>query len=558
MADIIDENNGQYVEGEDVAAEKQSEIIAAYAKIAEEKLRVTMNDLIDAGYTKDTIVYYFRNLSRLNKLAREAYPESFFDVVIDEILKAYSPQHLADIVKNNNRFIVTTAVTGCISNAEMVASIENYCQAKNAHCLVLMASDPAHNAFAPGANYGTICRRLLGPHIDLITQDIELNTNLKISTVKLSAKHMDPATSMGRIASKDGTFIFASPKQRLKAIPVSNKKYPHFVMTTGAITDSDYTSTNYMSNRMAFLADHDHIMGGIIVEIENEDFYHFRQFQFDADGSFIDLGVKYCSDGSVVEMPPEAMVLGDWHAGATCPVVKTITKEIADQVKPNSIILHDLFDGAPVNHHEAHNVSIRSQNAEQGLMSLKENFKIIAQDFQYLLNSVPKLLVVKSNHDEFLDRFLSKGDFTKDHYNYELYLELALHQLRQKGDILKYAVETYGDLNPKLAEKITWLNRDQDYKIANIQLGSHGDLGANGSRGSARAMESAYGSSVTGHSHTPEILRGAWVVGTSTTLRLNYTRGPSSWVNTHCLVYPNGSRQLIHIIDGKWRLKTEN
>ena len=70
--------------------------------------------------------------------------------------------------------------------------------------------------------------------------------------------------------------------------------------------------------------------------------------------------------------------------------------------------------------------------------------------------------------------------------------------------------------------------------------------------------ENAYGLSVTGHAHTPEILRGAWQVGTTSKLNLDYTKGsPSSWFQTACLVYPNGSRQLISVVDGKWCTKQE-
>ncbi len=90
--------------------------------------------------------------------------------------------------------------------------------------------------------------------------------------------------------------------------------------------------------------------------------------------------------------------------------------------------------------------------------------------------------------------------------------------------------------------------------MADIELGAHGDKGANGARGSLLAMENAYGNSVSGHSHTPEILRGAWQVGTTSLLKLEYVKGPSSWMHTSCLVYPNGSRQLINAINGLWRL----
>lgn len=30
--------------------------------------------------------------------------------------------------------------------------------------------------------------------------------------------------------------------------------------------------------------------------------------------------------------------------------------------------------------------------------------------------------------------------------------------------------------------------------------------------------------------------------------------GASSWLNTHCLLYANGKRSLINVIDGEWRL----
>ena len=104
---------------------------------------------------------------------------------------------------------------------------------------------------------------------------------------RLSAKQIDPITGLGRIGQRNGTFVYASPKQRLKSSPISNIKMPHFLMTTGAITIPDYTSANYMSNRTAYIAEYDHVMGGLIVEIGNSDEYHFRQFQCD-NGRMID------------------------------------------------------------------------------------------------------------------------------------------------------------------------------------------------------------------------------------------------------------------------------
>jgi len=59
---------------------------------------------------------------------------------------------------------------------------------------------------------------------------------------------------------------------------------------------------------------------------------------------------------------------------------------------------------------------------------------------------------------------------------------------------------------------------------------------------------------VIGHTHSPGISEGCYQTGTSSLLKLGYTSGPSSWLNTHCSVYSNGKRSLISIIDGKWKL----
>jgi hypothetical protein len=81
----------------------------------------------------------------------------------------------------------------------------------------------------------------------------------------------------------------------------------------------------------------------------------------------------------------------------------------------------------------------------------------------------------------------------------------------------------------------------------------HGHLGANGARGGLRGFSKLGVKTIVGHSHTPGIIEGAYQVGTSSHLKLEYNDGPSSWLNTHALVYPNGKRTLINIIKGKWR-----
>ncbi len=522
---------------------KKDQLLHDYIKLQKTlKRHVTIQDLKAFLYTKRQIEHYYGSLSELEKQARLKFPNVFSDVNVEDILTPKKLKDLRSVIGNQQRFIITTAVVGCSVDENFYNALKNYCKRQNAELLILLASDPASSAGC------RVDRRLRDEHI--VVEEMALNSNIYLSTIKLSAKHIDPTTSLGRIGQRNGSFIYASPKQRLKMVPVANSKSPHALMTTGAITSPHYNTQRYMSERTAYIADNDHIMGAIIVEVVDNEIYHFRQIQADKNGSFIDLGIKYQKNGQITTCIPEAFVLGDWHSGETDPQAAKAWAEIVCKLKPKSLILHDAFNGMSINHHEQHNLVLRAIRAHRGELNLEQELKILANDLDKWSKIVSKIVIVKSNHDEFLKRYLDEGIYVKDPFNHYISLKLAQAMLEGR-DPLRYGVELAGLKNK---DRIVWLQRDQDYKVARIQLGAHGDKGPNGSRGSIMGMESAYGNSVTGHTHTPEILRGAWGVGTSSFLKLSYNSGPSSWLHSSCLVYANGSRQLIHSIDGFWKL----
>lgn len=530
-------------------ADKKINISKLYARLAKKLKRdIRMQDLQDAGITKDMVTHHFGSLTSLEKVARSQYPVSFFDVTVESL---YSPKAIADLrqeVATSKRFVVTTAVNGCEVHPRFLASIKNYCKQNDASLLILVASDPAASR---DKEWGTISSKLKDETI--VIEDTRLNSNVFLSTIKLSAKHIDPTTGLGRIGQRNGTFIYASPKQRLKAVPVSNSTLPHFMMTTGAITVGNYKSDMYMSQRTAYIAEHDHVLGAIVVEIVDDKRYHFRQIQSDSKGAFYDLGVRY-TPSECVKVQPEAFVLGDWHAGETDPGAKKAWFDVSKLTKPKRILLHDAFDGISINHHERNYKLLKAKRAENNQLSLQNELSILSSDIQEIAELTDEVIVVKSNHDQFLERYLQEAKYVDDPQNHRIALQLAL-QVLDGNDPLKHAVNQVLDSDLKTKSKVRWLSIDNDYRIEGIQCGAHGHLGANGSRGSIEAMETAYGSSVTGHSHTPQILRGAWCVGTSSYLKLDYNKGASSWLHSSCLIYPGGSRQLINCIDGEWRLE---
>lgn len=531
-----------------MATDKREQILRKYAASAKKLKRdPRMADLKATGVTKDMVTHHFGSLAVLNTEARTKYPNSFFDVSIDTLYSQKALNTLRSEVSKHKRFVVTTAVTGCKVHDNFYASLKNYCKINDACLLILTASDPASSVAS--TSFGMIDTKLQSEVI--VFEDTRLNSNVFLSTIKMSAKHIDPITGLSRIGQRNGTFLYASPKQRLQAVAVGNNKLPHFLMTTGAITEPNYKSERYMSDRTAYIANNDHVMGAIVVEIQDDEIFFFRQVQADSKGNFPDLGVMYTPSSSK-PYAPSAFVLGDWHSGSTDPDARDCWEQVIKQLKPSMVVLHDLFDGRSISHHEDRDIVLRSQRAGRNELSLELELQGVAQDLQDLSKITDKLVIVKSNHDLFLERYLREGRYVKDPHNHRLALILAL-DLIDGNDPLKSGVEVY--LDKESIGKINWLDMDEDFKIAGVQLGAHGHAGSNGAKGSLSAMEHAYGNSITGHTHTPSILRGAWQVGTSSYLKLNYVKGSSSWLHSSCLLYPGGQRQLINCIDGSWRLK---
>lgn len=528
--------------------DNKSKIIEIFCNLLKEKrMTPTRAELLSKGISRDMIRNHFGTIFKLRMAAKEKNPQVFKDV-IDETV--FTPKFLKKIkteTSKYNKFVITTAVTGMSVHKAFYKNLQYYCKLNNAKLLILASSDPAAVA-------GFELDGCLDPE-SIVIQDLELNDNIFISTFKTSAKQINPLTGIKRIGQRERSMIVASPKQFLEYVPTANDKLPHAIMTTGALTKPNYTTERYMSQRTAYIAEFDHKLGAIIVEIKDKSKFHLRQIQAEyGTGFFIDLGKYYLVD-KTQEVRPEALVLGDKHVGATDTEVLKATDNLIKNLNPKRIFFHDLFDGASVNHHEAHSF-LSKANKTYNQLSLEQELKECADEINRMTELHPKVeewIVNRSNHDEFLDRYLNSGDYIKDPINSKISHELALLKLSRKN-VLEEGMKIKGLRN---LNKIKFLKQNDSYKISGIEHGVHGHKGLNGQRNpSNSSLEVGYGAGVFGHSHSPGILRDVFRVGTSTKLRLGYNDGgASSWLHTHCLTYQNGSRQLINIIDGEYEIR---
>lgn len=518
-------------------------------KLGRTPRRIELEQMRDPVVTKHRVLNHFGTVPNLEAYARKVFPDLFKDKPIRNLINSKALKELRADVKKYKKFFITTAVIGTRVDEQFYKSVKQFCEINNAKLLILLCSDPAKSKEAMD-DLGVLDPILANETI--IFEDTKLNSNLHLSTIKLSAKAINPLTGLDRIGKKRGSFIYAAPKFFLKYTSVRNNKHgwPHALMTTGAITKPEYRSEYYMSQRTAYIAEFDHRLGGIFVEIENDEIYHFRQIQcLNKVGKFYFEDKLYQPDEKPQKIRSEGFIMGDLHVGATCPLTKKAWVEMIKVCKPKRIFLHDAFNGASVNGHIEKDIVEKYKRAMEGNDSLIKELELFAKELKFWASMVEEVIMVPSNHNDWIERYLREGRYAKDAINHYTGVCLAKGFLEGHNP-LKYAVEVMFGIKLK---NVVWLGRNDDYFIADTQLNCHGDVGVNGSRGTLNGMEAAYSESMSGHGHTAAIIRDTFRVGTSTFLQESYNNGAGTWTNTSGFIYEDGSKSLYNSIAGKWR-----
>jgi hypothetical protein len=277
-----------------------------------------------------------------------------------------------------------------------------------------------------------------------------------------------------------------------------------------------------------------------------------------SDGSFIDLEYEYSPSGVAHADPALALVLGDTHRATMDKNVERVTfhdaTSMVKTLNPQHLIFHDLHDGVSTNHHTKKDPFAQVAKRVSLLHLVKEE---VMQDVMWLAQVCHGRsgVLVASNHDDFLARWLREQDWRADPDNSEFYLETALHLVRsiKAGEACPHPF-TYWVEKLKANAPIRCLKRDESFMLGGVELSLHGDQGPNGTRGSRENLRRIGVKTIVGHSHSPGIEEGCYQAGTSTPLRVDYNSGPSGWLQAHVVLYANGKRAILPIIDGKWRM----
>jgi len=363
--------------------------------------------------------------------------------------------------------------------------------------------------------------------------------------------------------------IIGHPKIQWKTIPTPSKSFPKILTSTGAITVPNYTDS-----AAGLKGKHHHSFAAVIIELDRKNkIFHIRHIHADKeDGGFYDIakGVlrRYSPNDVTVGERVTALVTGDTHAIYHDPTVEKATytdrNSILNLLKPENHFIHDLNDCYTVSHHHMHSRTIRVGKHRFGRNNLERELQIAADLLDNITREDMKTYIVKSNHDEHFDKWLETANPDLDpensqffhwmRYNKEKFLTPTNTGFKQIDPFEFWCTHPDQERGLKNVHLITFLKRDQDVVINNIDFSFHGDRGANGGKGSLQSFAKSGTKVVIGHSHYPGIHEGAYQVGLSAYIDLEYKSGLDSWLNTHCIVYPDGKRTLINIINSKWFL----
>ena len=516
----------------------------ALGHVSVDTVKPLLVELSNAKFLKPAKAVFRSPKYILNERKTEDYLNVLKENENEKIYTQEYRESLEDEIKKYKNFVITTAVMGKEANKSFLESIKNYAKRNNALVLVLPCEDVASR----GKKAVSIELSDSLKDFKVVFKDTYLNKNLCLCAIKMSAKQINPLSGLDRLATtRNASIIVASPKVFLRYVPNMHYDIPLALMTTGAITENNYDNDRYMSKRTSTLAENDHAYGAIIVEVEDNHIFHFRHVQASKEGSLTDLGINYLPDGSIEEMRETVMVMGDSHVGYHDKELHEKVMNVARESKVTKVLLHDVFNGTSVTHHDIGNSITRAMKAQEGKLNLEDECLAVKNYIKNIEGKGMEVFIVDSNHNDHLLRFLQEGRYVTDPINHKFSLKLAVKAIDGVNP-LKYAVESLLDFK---SDKVHWLEKDESCKFYGVECCIHGSIGANGAKGSLPVYEKGIGNCVTAHTHSAAILRNSYCVGTVGLMNMDYNKGLSSWTRTCCLIYSNGTKQLINFIPDK-------
>lgn len=392
---------------------------------------------------------------------------------------------------------------------------------------------------------GTIWAEELLPYLH--GSDAAIHPHLKfLPTAPVLPTAVKPLSGMSGITGAESSII-GHPKQHMETQATLKDRRPKFMFTTGAMT-----LPNYTISKAGKKGEFHHKIGFLIVENipgrnrEEEDSFVARHVTCKDDGSFMDVSLKV-ADGKVSKVDGwSAFAFGDTHIDKEDKELLQESRRLIDLVGADKTIWHDLFDGYSIKHHDKNNYSKQVRNSITGRDILEKEMQRNYDFIDQWLDT--NMIIIPSNHNDWIDRWVTTNEGYGDAKNAVMFNELQAATFRDECPKGLYAYL----LDKRYGDKITTLGRDKSYMVEGIEVNNHGDLGANGSRGTPNQFHKLNVKILSGDKHNMYTYDLAYGLGISGRLDHGYNRGMSSWGQGNGIIHRNGEYQHLMYFNGKF------
>lgn len=457
-------------------------------------------------------------------------------------------------VATGKRFVITSAQNNTRIHDKLFDTLLHYCEYNDAE-LMVSCFYYNKNGFQNGKRQEAWFDDRVKPY--LVNESVQLADGLVFNgELNILPTARNPLSGFATYNGNQSGII-PHVKMELQPLPSPNVDEARSLYTTGTVT-----MRNYIQQKAGQLAEWDHIFGAVVVEVADDGTWFVRQLHAESGtGCFYDLNTYYTPKGvTATDVPVSAIQFGDVHRDK-------LRKEIADlcwgadyslaaQLTPDYVFLHDLHDHARRNHHNIKDPYFLFKQFTEGKECVRDEVQNTVGLLEDMAQFSAEVIVVESNHDLALERWLKEQDYRRDPVNAMFFLEMQLHNYTamSKGKDLQTFKTACELVNGGSFENVTFLKTDEPFRIHGIEMGQHGHLGNSGARGSAQAFRKQGIKFNIGHSHAPLIKGGVYQAGACMlVVDAGYANGGSSWAVGHIITYPNGKRTIITCKNNKWR-----
>lgn len=440
-------------------------------------------------------------------------------------------------IRESKAYIVTGVQNNTAIHAECLAELERLARLLKAE-LVFLPVYYNKNAFSPAVEEEA---ETFAPEVAsrMVFEDSELfggSVILRPSAATLPTAKL-PINAAAALNCGEAVTVVPNTKQQLRTLPSAPAQGIKEAWTTGVVTKQNYTRS-----RAGAEAAHDHIFGGVLVFESKAGAVFTRNLTFSR-------GVIF--DAATIRPFEGYAVLGDLHCEMKDQAAWDLTIEMMRKLQPKAIAVHDILHFSTRSHHQRNDGKhlYLTKNA-----SVVDDLLRVIEDLNQLAEIAP-IYVVQSNHNSALDNWLHDVSYSpkRDPHQAKIYylLSYLVADALDHGEdttALQVAFENLDQFDnfPKLSSQVRFGSMDTAELWNGTDVACHGHKGQNGSAGNTNLFSKWKLPMVTGHTHSPAIIGQVLTVGVTAKLDQGYNKGgASSWRQSHGLIMPNGTRQIL-------------